>query len=86
MSAFDVRNANFNMSDPARDGYVVTPNDGANLPTPARAMWAHAAGDIHFLTTFGTELTLPVSAGLVPWGASKVFATGTTVTVTAITK
>lgn len=87
MTAFDVRSENFQLSDIVRDGYDVTPNDSADLPEVCRSLWCDVGGDVHFTTVFGTEMTRTVAAGLFPFGAKKIFATGTTATgICAITK
>lgn len=64
----------------ANDGAEVTPSDGSDLPVLAEALYIGTAGDLHFVTSAGTELTRPVVAGIFPFKVKKVFATGTTAT------
>ena len=67
---------------PGYDAFVITPNSGANLATPVRALWVGAAGDICLVTMKGTSLTFTgVNAGsILPIQCIRVNATtsGTT--------
>jgi hypothetical protein len=67
---------------PASDGAAVTPNNGADLPTSARALYIGTAGDVKVDMVSGTTLTFTaVPAGVIlPVRARRVYATGTTAT------
>ncbi len=82
------------LSDPAAAIRVVTPNDGANLPSVtvgsktrirASALLIAVGGDIKLLDAQEVESTVTVPAGLLPGEVLKVFATDTTATgITAL--
>lgn len=66
---------------PADDMYTITPNDGANLAQPVRALRVSVAGDLHVITRSGSERTIAANdAEVITCGILKVFATGTTAT------
>jgi len=66
----------------------VTPNDSADLPNgPCRALLITGAGNLRITTAGGDTLTLPISAnwfGVTYIRASRIWATGTTVTASNI--
>lgn len=66
----------------AADVVPVTPNDSTDLPGgPCRALRVTGAGDLVFISVNGNTRTVPVVANeVVPWGAQRVLATGTTAT------
>jgi hypothetical protein len=73
-----------NYTAPYRFGAVVTPNDGVDLATPARALWIGGAGavNVDFDGDAGTVLLSGVPAGtLLPIAARRVRATSTTATL-----
>lgn len=71
-----------NQTTSAVDGFAITPNDGANLPDTARAIYVGGTGDVTLITPRGTSLLFKA----VPTGqyifayTNKVMATGTTAT------
>lgn len=69
--------------DPAREGFAITPNDGADLSANTRALWVGGAGNIvvDFVGS-GSSITIAgVPAGtLLPFEVKRVRATGTTAT------
>jgi len=67
------------MSTTASHGTPITPSDTADLEYTTRAVWVGAAGSLRVTTYGGDDITLKaVPAGtLMPVGASKVWATGT---------
>ena len=70
------------LNGPCRDGFAVTPNDGADLAVAARRLYIGGAGALKIKTIDGNDLVFgAVTAGTVlPWGALRVYATGTTAT------
>ena len=67
-----------------RDGYLVVPSDTANLPQGvADFLYVTVTGNLKFLTELGSTITLTSVPAftVIPYRASKVFATGTTATV-----
>lgn len=82
------------LSEPAAAIRVVTPNDGANLPSVtigstvrerASALLIAVAGDVRLVDAQGIESTVTVPAGLLPGEVIKVFAANTTATgITAL--
>lgn len=80
--AEDPRNLSAGLSGPAKDLAAITPNDGADLANPVRAIYvgdAGATGSLKIDTLAGTTITLTgLVAGIMhPIGALKVYATGT---------
>jgi len=66
---------------PFQDGLEVTPDDATDLATVARGLWIGAGGTLRITTERGTVLNFAsVSAGLFPFAARRVHATGTTAT------
>lgn len=61
---------------------AVTPADGSDLATSARALWVGGAGDIKVTTVGGSTVTIVgVTAGsILPVRVARVWATGTTAT------
>ena len=69
------------LESPATVLVPVTPDDGADLPMPARAINVSGTGTIQVTTTGGTTATLYVAAGIgFPVRAQRIWATGTTAT------
>jgi hypothetical protein len=63
------------------DPVPITPNDGANLATPVRALRATGAGNIKIVSLLGNTRTCAFAAGETRCiGAIKVFSTDTTAT------
>lgn len=65
---------------PFEDGVEVAPDDDVDLPVLARGLWIGSGGTLRITTKGGTVLNLTVAAGLVPWAARRVHATGTSAT------
>lgn len=68
---------------PVRDAAVVTPNDGADLPRTARAIYIGGAGALRITPINGAaDITIAaVPAGtMLPIAVRRVWATGTTAT------
>lgn len=69
------------ISGPARDIQPVTPNDGADLPQVAVALYVETGGVIVAKTPTGDTRTVTVpDFTLLPVGICRVLATGTTAT------
>ncbi len=69
------------LSGPATDIQPVTPNDGVNLPFFALALYIEVAGAVSFVSIAGQTRTVNVAANsILPVGAMRVRATGTTAT------
>jgi len=64
----------------ATDGVDITPNDGADLVHSVRGLYVGGQGDVRITTLTGTELTFVAVQGILPVGADRVHATGTTAT------
>lgn len=61
------------------DSPVITPNDGADLPRPIRAIRATTGGVIKVVTGSGDTRTIAIEDGETRWlYITKVFATDTT--------
>lgn len=69
-------------SSPAFDGEAVTPSDTDDLPDVARALFVGGSGNVTLDTLQGTTLTFRGLNGgaILPVGAKRVRATGTTAT------
>lgn len=67
--------------NPVSEWYVVTPNDGADLPKPVRALRATAAGTIRCTFVTGTTADMNFNAGETRTAfITRVLVTGTTAT------
>lgn len=65
----------------ATDLITITPSDTADLAAPCWAIYVGGAGAIKLKTLRGTVVTLTdVPVGVLPVGASRIYATGTTAT------
>ena len=65
----------------ATDLVPITPSDTADLTEACWAIYVGTSGDIRIKTLRGTVVTLSaVPAGVLPVGAARVYATGTTAT------
>jgi hypothetical protein len=72
-------NGYLNATNPGDDAFPVTPNDGADLAEPVRALLIGVAGGLSVVTLTGMTRTFPsVPVGLFPVGVRRVRATGTT--------
>jgi len=71
------------MSMVATGAQAVTPNDSADLPTPARALYVGSTGNVALIPNRGgtavTFTNIP-SGSILPVQAYRVLATGTTAT------
>lgn len=69
-----------NNNEAARGAFVVTPNDGVDLPTAIRQLTiGTAAGTVAFQDKDGvTHTTGPLPIGTYPLQAHRIMATGTT--------
>lgn len=64
---------------------AVTPHDTNALPKPAKGLYVTVSGNVALVTTGGSSVTLPVTAGQVlSLQVKQVKATGTTATVVAL--
>jgi hypothetical protein len=69
------------LGDPPNFGAAITPNDGADLATSARALWIGGTGAVKITTPGGSTVTLAaVPVGMLWVRAARVWATGTTAT------
>ena len=69
------------LESPPTFGASVTPDDGADLAVPSRAINVAQAGSVRVTTLGGDTVTVFVAAGGVfPLRASRIWATGTTAT------
>lgn len=69
------------LSGPAMDIVPVTPNDVVDLDEVAVALYVETGGNITFTTVQGNTRTVSVSDfAILPVGARRVLATGTTAT------
>ncbi|WP_323004899.1 spike base protein, RCAP_Rcc01079 family [Pseudorhodobacter sp.] len=69
------------LSGPATDILPVIPNDSVNLGQVALALYVELAGAISFITVAGQTRTVQVAGNsILPVGALRVRATGTTAT------
>lgn len=68
---------------PATDAFAITPSNTVDLTRAARSLYVGGAGDVALITLDGTTITFSgLSAGTVlPVGATRVLATGTTATL-----
>ena len=64
---------------PGTGAFAIVPNDSANLPKDARAVWVGVTGDMTIMTVNGSiESFLNVPVGMFRMQCRRVFATGTT--------
>jgi hypothetical protein len=69
------------LNGPAHDIVPVTPNDGADLPDVAVALYVETAGTLRVTTVSGNTRDLSVADfAIVPVGITRVHATGTSAT------
>jgi len=69
------------LSGPALDIVPVTPNDTVDFADVAVALYVETGGDIQFISAAGNTRTVSVSDyAVLPVGARRVLATGTTAT------
>ncbi len=74
---FDTRAAS--LQDPARSMYAITPDDAADLPYVATALYTETAGTVAFVSVAGDTCTVAVGDySILPVGVRRVLATGTT--------
>lgn len=66
--------------EPALGGFIISPSDGAYLPTVPRAIYVGGAGNLAFMTIRGEVLIFVgvVAGTIIPVRAVKVFSTNTT--------
>lgn len=70
------------LDSPATDQFVITPQDGVDLPTRPRVLRVLTDGDLAIRDKAGTIIIYPVTAGeTFGFSAVGVEATGTTATV-----
>lgn len=71
------------LDSPATRAAAVTPSDGVDLTSAARALWVGGAGNVSLITTGGDTVTISgVAAGtLLPIRAARVRSTSTTATL-----
>lgn len=75
------RNRALSLSGPATDILPVTPSDSLDLAQVALALYVESAGAISFVTAAGQTRTVQVASNsILPVGAARVRATGTTAT------
>ena len=59
-------NNSASMDAPASRAFVITPNDGADLPIATRGLFVGTGGDVVGVTTGGDAITFPgVAAGAI---------------------
>lgn len=69
------------LSDPGRDIIPVTPDDATDLAKVAVAIYVETGGNVTFVTPAGNQRTVTVAdLSILPVGAVRVLATGTTAT------
>lgn len=67
------------LTGPCSDAIEITPDDTNDLSSVVRCLYIGAAGTIKIKTVAGNDVTFTVPSGtLLPWGAQRVYATGTT--------
>jgi hypothetical protein len=70
---------------PSQNQVAVTPSDSTDLPDVTRAIYVSTGGTLKYTPVNGSALTITVYDGqLLPFAVSRVWATGTTATVTAV--
>lgn len=74
---FDARAASLN--DPARSMHGITPDDAADLPYVATALYTETGGTVAFVSVAGDTCLVAVGDySILPVGIRRVLATGTT--------
>lgn len=69
------------LNGPATDMSPVTPNDGADLTKTAVALYIETSGTVSFTSITGDTRTVTVGDfAILPVGATRILATGTTAT------
>jgi hypothetical protein len=68
------------LDSPAKHAASVTPDDGTDLTTVARALYIGGAGDVAVVTAGGDTVTFASIQGWMPVRTERVLATGTTAT------
>lgn len=75
---------NRSLSGPAGMHFTVTPSDTVNLEPRPRGFRVSTMGNLALMDEAGTTIIYAVTAGeILPFGAKRVLATGTTATVVA---
>lgn len=70
------------LNSPATRHVAITPSDSADLPVRPRVLYCQAPGDVVVRDEMGLDLAYTVAQGqILPVGAVRVLATGTTATV-----
>lgn len=71
-----------NPTAPAIDPFVVTPNDSTDLPRPIRGFHCGTSGNVTVIAPNGSTIAYNglVAGQFYPYAATRVMATGTTVT------
>ena len=66
------------LDGPAKNAAAVTPNDSTDLTTAARALLLSAAGTVTVdMVGTGSNIALPLQAGINPVRVTRVYDTGT---------
>lgn len=68
------------LTDPAFDGFGITPDDGTDLSQVTRAVWVGNGGSVIVVLAGGGQVTLAnvVGGSILPIQAKRILATGTT--------
>lgn len=61
-------------------GFLVTPNDGADLAKPARTLYVGSYGTVKITTVLGDTFVHPAIEGYLTMEVTRVWSTGTTAT------
>lgn len=75
-------NTNYRGTNPADGASAVTPSDGSDLTSVARALYVGGSGDVKIDTPNGDTVTFQdvVAGSILPVRTNKVYSTGTTAT------
>ena len=69
------------LTTPARSAFAVTPNDSADIPAGARALYVGGAGDVKVdMLDNGTAVIFAGATGWLPIRVTKVYSTDTDAT------
>lgn len=69
------------LSGPARDLFPITPSDNTDLPAMAVSLYIETGGQLSIVTAAGNQRSILVDDfTILPLGAARVLATGTTAT------